>query len=158
MRQRKTVARALESLDRNRLYRGTLRFTKFSLVGASNAVVDLAVFNLLFWISPERGYLYLVLYNAIAVAAANINSYVWNTLWTFRGRSNHGLRQTALFAFQSLVNVGIGTGLFLLLSGATLRFTGLPTFVAGNLAKVVSMLVASFVSFFILRYLVYNRK
>ena len=35
----------------------------------------------------------LVVFNGIALVLANANSYVWNTLWTFKGRAEHDLRQ-----------------------------------------------------------------
>src|SRR5215217_4033378 len=60
-----------------------VKYAQFSLVGISNAMVDLGVLNLLLLIYPTRSPEILVLYNLVALALTNANSYLWNTLWTF---------------------------------------------------------------------------
>jgi hypothetical protein len=62
--------------------------------------VDIVFLNLFLWLAPTREPYLLALYNGVAIVAANANSYVWNTLWTFRGRAERGLRQRVLFALQ----------------------------------------------------------
>ena len=95
-----------------KLKSGGKRFSKFSLVGLSNAAIDIGVFNLFLWLEPTREVSSLVIYNGVALVLANLNSYAWNTLWTFRGRAEHDLRQIVLFGLQALVNIGISNGLF----------------------------------------------
>lgn len=141
----------------SKLKKGGVRFSKFSVVGFSNAAVDLGVLNLFLWLEPTREAWTLVLYNALALALANANSYVWNTLWTFRGRAEHNLRQAVLFVGQALVNVGVGSALFSALIHLVLAYTDVPAYLAGNVAKVLSVAVASVISFFIMRYVVFRR-
>ncbi len=141
-----------------RLRSGSIRFSKFSVVGFSNAAVDIGTLNLLLWIEPTREPWILAIYNAVALVLANINSYVWNTTWTFRGRAKRGRRQTILFTLQALINIGVSNGLFWLLVRLLLRYDVVPAFVAGNTAKILSVVVASTISFFIMRYLVFSRK
>src|SRR3712207_8742052 len=53
-------------------------------------------------------------YNGVALVLANLNSYVWNTRWTFRGRAKRrDPRQRVLFALQALANIAVSNGLFL---------------------------------------------
>ena len=143
---------------RAKIKSGGLRFSKFSLVGLSNAVVDIGVLNLFLWLQPTREVSVLVLYNGIALVLANLNSYVGNTLWTFRGRAEHNLRQTALFIMQALINISISNGLFWVLIHPLLVDTDIPAYLVGNVAKIISVVVASVISFFLLRYVVFSRK
>ena len=137
---------------------GSIRFSKFSTVGLSNAAVDIGVLNLFLWLQPTREVYVLVIFNGIALVLANANSYVWNTLWTFRGRAEHDLRQGVLFALQALVNIGVSNTLFWALVHPLIVNTEIPTYLVGNVAKLASILVASTISFFILRYVVFSRK
>ena len=140
------------------LVRAGIRYTQFSLVGASNALVDLGVLNLLLVIGPTRSPVRLVLYNAAALILANVNSYLWNTLWTFRHRANHDVRQLSLFVTQAVLNVAAGSLLFWLAANWLVSYTSLSSWVGGNIAKVSSMVVASTISFFLMRYIVFRRQ
>lgn len=143
---------------RELLLRGSLRFSKFSMVGATNALVDIGVLNLLLWLGPTREASVLAIYNGIALVLANVNSYIGNTMWTFRGRANHGRRQTTLFLIQALVNITVSNGLFYLLVRFLLVYDVVPGWIAGNTAKIISIIVASTLSFFLMRYVVFSSK
>jgi putative flippase GtrA len=142
----------------SKLKGGSIRFSKFSVVGLSNAAVDIGVLNLFLWLQPTREVYLLVIFNGIALVLANANSYVWNTLWTFRGRAEHDLRQGVLFALQALINIGVSNTLFWALIHPLIVKTEIPTYLVGNVAKLGSILVASTISFFIMRYVVFSRK
>ena len=141
-----------------KLKSGGKRFSKFSLVGISNAAIDIGVLNLFLWLAPTREVTLLVIYNGVALILANLNSYAWNTLWTFRGRAEHDTRQIVLFGLQVLVNIGISSGLFWALIRPVIIYTEVPTYLAGNVAKIISVIVASTISFFIMRYVVFSQK
>jgi putative flippase GtrA len=141
-----------------KLKSGGKRFSKFSIVGLSNAAIDIGVLNLFLWLEPTREVSLLVFYNGVALVLANLNSYLWNTLWTFRGRAAHDVRQIVLFALQVLVNIGISNGLFWALVHPIIVYTDVPTYLAGNVAKIISVTVASTISFFIMRYVVFSRR
>lgn len=142
----------------SKLKRGSIRFSKFSVVGLSNAAVDIGVLNLFLWLQPTREVYLLVIFNGIALVLANANSYLWNTLWTFRGRAEHDLRQGVLFALQALINIGVSNTLFWALIHPLIVNTEIPIYLVGNVAKLGSVLVASTISFFIMRYVVFSRK
>lgn len=143
---------------RDKLRRGSKRFSQFTLVGILNASVDFGVLNLFLWLAPTRNPWELALFNGVALVLANINSYWWNTRWTFRSRAERDLRQAVLFAMQVLVNIGVSSALFWVLIHPLLTNTDIPTYLVGNVAKLISVLVASTISFFIMRYLVFSRK
>ncbi len=143
---------------REKMKQGSIRFSKFSMVGLLNAVVDIGVLNLFLWLQPTREPGLLLLYNGVALVLANANSYVWNTMWTFRGRSEHGLRQTTLFVLQAVLNIAVSSGIFWALIHPLLTDTDIPAYLVGNVAKIISVVVASTMSFFLMRYLVFSRK
>lgn len=144
--------------NRDKLRRGGVRLSKFTVVGVVNASVDIITLNLFLWFAPTRDPSLLALYNGVALVLANLNSYVWNTRWTFRGRATSDARQRLLFTLQALINISVSNGLFWVLVRPILVYTDVPAYLAGNTAKVVSVLVASLLSFFMMRYLVFSRK
>ncbi|MCL6563053.1 MAG: GtrA family protein [Firmicutes bacterium] len=136
------------------------QFLKFVTVGLGNAAIDLGVFNGLYLLSPTRSVGRLVLYNSVAVAMAILNSYVWNTRWTFRRQARRRgralMRQRALFVAQSLVNIGVNDLVLGLIAPWILALHLMPPAVGNNLAKLVAMLTASFSSFLMMRWLVFR--
>lgn len=134
-----------------------IKYAQFSLVGGSNALVDIGVLNALLLISPTRSPEMLVVYNVAALVLTNANSYLWNTLWTFRRQARHDVRQVGLFTLQGILNVAVGGLLIWLLARGLVAYTDLSPLAGGNLAKVVSMVVASTMSFVLLRSFVFRR-
>ena len=144
---------------RTKLKKGGVRFSKFTVVGFLNAVVDIGTLNLFLWLASTRDPSVLALYNGVALLLANANSYVWNTRWTFRSRAKRNdTRQRALFALQVLVNMAISNGLFWVMIRPVLIHTEIPAYLAGNVAKVISVLIASTIGFFFMRYVVFTRR
>ncbi len=147
------------SSARTKLKKGGIRFSKFTVVGLSNAVVDIGTLNLFLWLASTRDPSMLALYNGVALLLANLNSYFWNTRWTFRGRAKRrDFRQRALFALQVLVNIAISNGLFWIMIRPVLLHTEVPAYLAGNVAKIISVVVASTIGFFFMRYVVFTRR
>ena len=147
------------SSARAKLKKGGIRFSKFTIVGFSNAVVDIGTLNLFLWLASTRDPSVLVLYNGVALLLANLNSYVWNTRWTFRSRAKRNdFRQRSLFALQVLINMVISNGLFWIMIRPVLIHTEVPAYLAGNVAKIISVVVASTIGFFFMRYVVFTRR
>jgi putative flippase GtrA len=135
-----------------------VKYAQFSLVGASNTLVDVGALNVLLLLWPAHSPGLLVVYNVGALILANANSYLWNTLWTFRHQARHDARQVSMFTARGLLNAGVGS-LWLWLTAHGLKaYTGLSPLVSANVVKVASMLVASSLSFVFLRFVVFRRK
>lgn len=80
--------------------------TKFGMVGVLNTAVDFIVF--LFFtrvagLAPE-------LSKVISYSAGVVNSYIFNSRWTFRKESTDSLRQKLRFLVVSLIGCAVGTG------------------------------------------------
>ena len=126
-------------------------YAKFSVVGLTNVVVDYGTLNLLLLLFPTGDHNYLVAYNLVALLLTNTNSYLWNTRWTFRSRVRPDYRQKVMFATQALLNVGVSSVVLWLAARYLFADTTLPPIIVGNLAKILSSVVATTVSFLILR-------
>ena len=133
-----------------------VRYAQFSLIGGSNALVDLGVLNLLL-VWPTRSPEILVVFNVAALVFSNANSYLWNTLWTFRHQARHDARQVGLFTAQGVLNVAVGGLLLWLLAHWIVAHTDLSPLTGGNVAKFVSMAGASTLSFVLLRFFVFRK-
>src|SRR5579875_1548304 len=94
-----------------------VQYARFLAVGFSNALVDLGTLNILLVLYPTRAALSLLADNTFAVALAILNSYLWNTRWTFRETATRSLRQRVLFSLQALLNIALNNLVLLSLSG-----------------------------------------
>ena len=133
-----------------------VKYAQFSLVGASNMLVDIGVLNVFLVLVPTRSPELLVVYNVGALILANANSYLWNTLWTFRHQARHDAKQVSLFTAQGLLNAGVGSLLLWLAAHGLRAYTDLSALASGNVAKAISMLAASTLSFVFLRFFVFR--
>jgi len=99
----------------------------------------------------------ILVFNVAALVLTNANSYVWNTLWTFRHQARHDAQQTGRFTAQGVLNVAVGGLLLWLLAHWLVANTDLSPLAGGNVAKVVSMMGASTLSFLLLRFFVFRK-
>lgn len=91
---------------------------KFGVVGISNTLLDLGVFNIL----TEVFKIFPVYSNIVSVSLAIINSYIWNKNWTFKDKSKDDIPvEFTKFVSFSLVGMTIQTSMIWLLA---VRFTG----------------------------------
>jgi putative flippase GtrA len=132
-------------------------YAEFSVVGVANAFVDLGTLNLLLWHWPTGDSTRLALYNTLALVLANANSYFWNSVWTFRRQSRRADpgQKVVGFGAQALLNVGMNNVLFWA-AAELLADTALPVVIGQNVAKVISTVGASALSFLMLRYIVFS--
>jgi glycosyltransferase involved in cell wall biosynthesis/putative flippase GtrA len=143
--------------------RGRIRqLAAFSTIGGLNALVDVLAFNILLLAAPTQSSWMLTAYNTIAVCAALTNSYLLNSRWTFRAtRARHRSarwRQRVGFLAQAAVNIVVNDLVLSAMAGLFAGVTFLPGWLDTNLAKVTAMLCASFVSFVLLRTVVFSER
>lgn len=92
-----------------------VQFVKFGLVGVSNTAVDWAVFYLLtrIFLVSDTG-----VAKALAFLIAMLNSYIWNTLWTFKKEyakvgTDSGSKAGIFVKFAVVSLIGWGTNVLL---------------------------------------------
>jgi putative flippase GtrA len=102
-----------------------VKYAQVSLVGISNMLVDVGVLNLLLLVGPTTSPELLVLYNVGALILANTNSYLCNTLGTFKDQARHDARQVDMFTAKGLLNVAVGSALLWLAAHRLMAYTDL---------------------------------
>ncbi|AUW93009.1 GtrA family protein [Sulfobacillus sp. hq2] len=135
------------------------QFIQFVSVGFGNAVIDLLFFNGLYWLFPTRNVDQLVVYNTIAVIAAILNSYIWNSRWTFRhqvrSKGKDAVRQRVLFVIQSVINIVVNDLILWVIAPLVLEVHIIPHVMANNIAKLAAMFLASLTSFIMMKLFVF---
>lgn len=85
---------------------------KFGLIGVTNTVIDLGLFNLFIYFSHvSDGYMVSV-FKSFSVLAAIINSFIWNKYWSFAKKDSENVGEEfthflAVSLIGLLMNVGI---------------------------------------------------
>ena len=82
------------------------QMAKFAIVGVLNTLVDFAVFQSL---NLTLGWVYAA--QVIGYTAGIINSYLWNSNWTFREQRTRSLREIALFLLVNVASLGVSLGM-----------------------------------------------
>lgn len=104
------ATRARRALGRSENW---IELLKFSVVGLSGYVVNLAVYVLLL---KGAGLHYLPAAACSFVVAVS-NNYLWNRLWTFRSSRGHVYYQGMRFLVVSLAALGLNLAILQLLVG-----------------------------------------
>ena len=81
------------------------QFLKFAVVGVLNTLVDFAVFQAL---NLLLGWVYAA--QVAGFTCGVINSYLWNSNWTFREQRTRSFREIALFIVVNLASLGVSLG------------------------------------------------
>ncbi|MEL7609830.1 MAG: GtrA family protein [Bacillota bacterium] len=82
------------------------QFIKFNLVGLLNTAVDFAIYTLL---TEVFGVVYFVA-KTLSYTAGVLNSFFFNSRWTFRGEGKGTGKQFMLFVAVNLVSLGVSLG------------------------------------------------
>lgn len=110
-------------------------FIKFNLVGAGNTLLDLLVFALL-----SRLGIHVLIAQGVAYGCGMINSYLLNTLWTFRKEGGPALGRMARFGALNVAVLAVSLAMLHLLvrewhlPGPTAKLTVTAVTVALNFA------------------------
>ena len=93
-------------MERNSEAKKTIQqVLKFAVVGVLNTLVDFAVFQTL---NLTLGWVYAA--QVFGYTFGIINSYLWNSNWTFREQRTRSLREVVLFVAVNLVSMGVSLG------------------------------------------------
>lgn len=129
------------------------QFLKFVAVGVMNTLVDFFVFQLL---NLTLHWTYLA--QVIGYSAGILNSYFWNSRWTFRAEHKRSAREMLTFVVVNLLSLGVSLGVLWLAKnplGITDAWVAgwLPAWLGGfvngdTVAKLIATPCAILVNFF----------
>ena len=98
-------------MERKNVAKKTIwQMVKFAIVGVLNTLVDFAVFQTL---NLLLGWVYAA--QVLGYTFGVINSYLWNSNWTFREQRTRSFREIALFLLVNLASLGVSLGMIWLL-------------------------------------------
>ena len=146
---------------------------KFVLVGGLNALVDWGVLSFLIFTAKNSGIsaskvileifsvtiVFYTLFKAISFVFANINSYFWNKLWTFKKQTTKKVGKEFLQFFiisliGFLVNVGIASFIFKFIK----PIAGLNNDQWGIIAAAIASLISLAWNFLGYKFVVFKKK
>ncbi len=79
-----------------------VKFIKFNIVGVMNTALDLGIFALLTWVGLGEG-----LAKTVSYSCGVLNSYFWNSRWTFKQEHKKSAREFLLFVLVNLVSYAV---------------------------------------------------
>lgn len=118
------------------------RFIKFNAVGVINTLVDTGVYSLLVFFGLD-----VVIAQVISYCAGVLNSYIFNSLWTFRDKQT-STKKILLFILVNLISLAAALGV---ISLCTEQF-GMDKYIA----KLVSLPFSLLINFVGSRFLVFK--
>ena len=139
------------------------QMVKFAIVGVLNTLVDFAVFQTL---NLTLGWVYAA--QVLGYTFGVINSYLWNSNWTFREQRTRSLKEMGLFLLVNIASLGVSLGMMWLLRevfGVTNEWVAqwMPTALAGfikgdTIAKLIATVFAIAVNYLGNRLFVFKKK
>ncbi|WP_142828305.1 GtrA family protein [Planococcus soli] len=144
-------------MQNSRKSRAPAQTLQFTIIGISNAAVDIGSLNLLLLLHPTDQSGTLTLFNTIAYCLAVGNSYFWNSRITFQRAAKGSPDQRVGFFLQGLFSLLINNGVFLAFN-LLFQFIGMPVWLRHNLAKGLAMFASFSASFFMIKYFVFKDK
>lgn len=95
----------MEHNKRMETKKAIVQFLKFNVVGVLNTLVDFLVFQAL---NLLLGWTYIA--QVISYSCGIINSYLWNSNWTFKEQRTKSAKEMLLFLGVNLVSLGVSLG------------------------------------------------
>ena len=125
-------------MNGSELKKSVIQFVKFNLVGLLNTLVDFLVYTLL---TEGLGLVYLAA-KAISYSCGVLNSFFFNSRWTFKDPGRAGLAKRFLpFVAVNLISLGVSLGcMYLLRNVAMLQSDFWCNIIATPIALVVNFL------------------
>lgn len=131
---------------------------QFSFIGVSNAVVDIGSLNLLLLLWPTQdSSLMLLLFNTISYTLAILNSYIWNTKFTFNHTVEFNYTEKGMYLLQALVALIISNVVFISCFKLLGNVDFISTFINQNVSKGAAMFLSSSASFLFLKFWVFRK-
>ncbi|OEH92730.1 GtrA family protein [Bacillus solimangrovi] len=134
----------------NREWNNKLQFVQFGIIGISNALVDIVTLNVLLWMYTGKSYFVLIVINTISYCMAILNSYYWNSKFTFKHFATYSAKEKVAFTIQAVVSLFISNGVFFV-AILVFEYTSFALFFEKNLAKGLAMLLSSLASYFFMK-------
>lgn len=133
------------------------QFIRFGMVGVLNTLIDFGVLNFLSWIFGVAMGWPVIIFKAMAVSAAMINSYFFNKRWVFKKKEGSGhLRESMLFVIFTVLGMSLNAAIVYYFSTYVNPIFGITEIIWLNIGNIAATVVSLFWNFFWYKYLVFR--
>ncbi len=132
------------------------QFAKFGLVGVSNTVIDFGVLNLLSNLTGVTFGFQASLIDAVAFLAALVNSYIWNSHWTFSNNKARNFKEFFIFFVVTFIGLLINTAVIYVVTKLITHPASISPKLWLNIAKLIATLTTMFWNFSGFKFLVFK--
>lgn len=154
--------------SRNSGKRNIIQFVKFAIIGVMNTLVDFFAYTLITALTPLGD----IIANIISYSIGVLNSYFFNTLWTFRAERKRSPREFVSFVVVNLISLGVSTLTIYIFSNYVFAGSALVESIAGGalsglisspelavsiLSKVIAIPITLLVNFICTKLFVFKR-
>ena len=135
------------------------QFSKFTLVGSLNFLIDMGVLNFLIFYTGISAGLTQSVFKGISFTAAVINSYVWNKFWTFDHATTKGVGKE-FFQFLVISTIGffINLGVDYFFVNIVHPFFGMYAKSWAQFSAMIASIIALFWNFIGYKFIVFEAK
>ncbi len=144
----------VKALTKNRP--GVWQFAKFFMIGLANTAVNVGVFNYFIEATGLTKGMPLVIITTVSFLAALVNSYIWNTHWSFKNGFDNSIRQFERFFIVTFIGLLVNTLMVIMIT--TLFYGAGPVKLIDNLANLAGIFCAMIWNFIGYKYFVFNKK
>ncbi|MDB4939829.1 MAG: putative rane protein [Candidatus Doudnabacteria bacterium] len=133
-----------------------LQFIKFALIGVANTAINIGVFNFFVNATGITSGLPLVIISTVSFFSAVVNSYIWNTHWSFEEGFTNTVYQFEKFFLITFISLLVNDiAIIIVISLFNGAFA--PKELA-NIANIVGILLSMCSNFTGYKYIVFNKR
>jgi putative flippase GtrA len=133
------------------------QFAKFGLIGVSNTALNFGVFNILIHLTGVTKGLTLSLFSALAFLTALINSYIWNSHWSFQNNNPRTPKEFFQFFAVTFTGLLINSLIIYIVTQHIPPVGGISAVVWANVANLIATLVVMFWNFSGFKFIVFKK-
>lgn len=89
----------------------TFQLAKFGLIGVTNTIIDLGIFNLFIYLTNIATGNIVLVFKFVSVNAAIVNSYIWNKYWSFEKKDEAQGKEVVQFWIVSTIGLVLNAGI-----------------------------------------------
>lgn len=87
------------------------QLAKFGIIGITNTIIDLGIFNLFIYITDTATGNAIIGFKVVSVNMAIINSYIWNKYWSFEQKGEAKKSEVVQFWIVSIIGLILNAGI-----------------------------------------------
>ena len=133
---------------------GVWQFIKYFVIGLSNTAINIGVFNYFINVSGVTRGIPLLVISSVAFLAAIINSYIWNSHWSFKEGFNNTIYQFERFFIVTFIGLLLNSTAVIMIT--TLFYGAFSPRAIDNIANLTGILCAMVWNFIGYKYFVFN--